>query len=182
MLPVFFEVARRLPQHPFALAAMLVFPSEFYTAFDPPGNVSIYTDATYDLLRQARAALVTSGTATLETALLGVPQLVTYRTGAFNFWLAKKLVEIDYISLVNLIAERPPVVPEYLQVTSEQVDDLANALKPLLDTASPERRAMLAGYADLQVRVGDSGASHRAAEWIHRDCRSLPIDKNQPSN
>lgn len=128
-----------------------------------PSQVALVGGQTYKLLSHAQVALVTSGTATLETALLRVPQVVCYymRCG----WLISRVrpyfLKVPYISLVNLIAGRE-VVPE-LVADGMNVKALRAHLAPLLDNASPVRQAQLQGYADVAVRLGQPGAPQRAA-------------------
>lgn len=140
---------------------------DYYTLFTkghhvtvlPPGN-------TYKLLYNARAALVTSGTATLETALFGVPQVVCYETPLPRLigWLRKQILKVEYISLVNLIAERE-VVRE-LVADSFTVDNIQFELSRLLD-APPYREAMLQGYREVRKRLGTATASANAARLIN---------------
>ena len=117
------------------------------------------------MLQQSHAALVTSGTATLETALLRVPQVVGYfmRGGQFTYSLFRPFIKVDYISLVNLIADAP-VVKELL-VHHFSVENARRALEPLLGE-TPERAAMLSGYDEVAVRLGSPGAPQRAARLI----------------
>ena len=120
------------------------------------------------LLRHAHGALVKSGTTTLETALAGTPMVVAYRTHPITFWLAERLVEVEHVALVNLVAgER--VVPELLQKQVEPAP-LAEALLPLLDEESPERHRVLEGLARVRSRLepearasGDTTAERVAA-------------------
>jgi lipid-A-disaccharide synthase len=117
---------------------------------------------TYLLLSNAHAALVTSGTATLETALFGVPEVVCYKGSAISFMLAKKLVKVNYISLVNLIMDKE-VVKELIQqdFTSE---NLSNELLKILDKEKMEE--MKLQYAELKNKLGASNASAKAAELM----------------
>lgn len=126
---------------------------------------------TYELLRGASAALVTSGTATLETALLGVPQVVCYHTamGRLVSWLRRRFLHVPYVSLVNLIANRE-VVRELVAdgMTESRV---AEELKRILPPDGVGRQAMLDGYAEVSRRLGDVGASRRAAELMVKSLR-----------
>lgn len=121
---------------------------------------------TYELLRESAAALVTSGTATLETALLGVPQVVCYHTGMGRLvsWLRRRFLHVRYISLVNLIANRE-VVRE-LVADGMTASRLVEELKRILPPDGVGRQAMLDGYADIDRRLGGVGASRRAAELM----------------
>jgi lipid-A-disaccharide synthase len=118
---------------------------------------------TYDLLRHSVAALVTSGTATLETALLGVPQIVCYRGNPLSYLIARQLVNVKYISLVNLICDKP-VVPELIQEQFTQVN-LSRELTRILHDHEV-RQDMLDNYQDLRNILGGRGASARAAAGI----------------
>jgi lipid-A-disaccharide synthase len=114
---------------------------------------------TYDLLSQAEAALVTSGTATLETALFQVPEVVCYKGGNLSYQIAKRLIDVKYISLVNLIVDKP-LVKELIQ-NNFNSKELHNELLKLF---LPENRAEIkSGFTELQALMGDAGASQRAA-------------------
>ena len=129
-------------------------------------GVSLVVDETYPLLRASHAAVVTSGTATLETALIGSPQVVCYAVpgGYLPNWIFRRFMKVPYFSLVNLIAGKP-VVKELLGGCLTEAN-LKEALEPLL-TETPRRREMLEGYAEVRRLLGAPGASRRAAEDIH---------------
>jgi lipid-A-disaccharide synthase len=113
------------------------------------------------LLGHARAAIVKSGTTTLEAALAGVPFVVAYRTSSVTFALARRLVRVDHVALANLVAG-DRVVPELLQ-DEVNPEALANAAAPLLDD-TPERRTMLDGLAGIRDQLGGGGASDSVAD------------------
>ncbi|MEY4904417.1 MAG: Lipid-A-disaccharide synthase [Bacteroidota bacterium] len=127
-------------------------------------NIKIVDNQTYNLLANSHAALVTSGTATLETALFGVPQIVCYKGNSLSYFLAKRLVKVKYISLVNLILDAP-VVPELIQ-SDLNIEQLRETLRPLLNENHPHRIEMKAAYATLKNQLGGEGASLRAAKEI----------------
>jgi lipid-A-disaccharide synthase len=116
----------------------------------------------FTIWRAADAALSKSGTSTLEAAVAGCPLVVAYRTGALSYAIAKRVVTIPRIGLVNVVAGRE-VAPEFVQGALEP-RAVANALEPLLEPESPIRRAMLAGLAEVRARLGRPGAAARVAE------------------
>ena len=140
----------------------------FYRALAP--NARIVRGKTYELLATARAALVTSGTATLEAALLGCPQVVCYKMsgGRIVNWLRPYFLKCRWISLVNLIADHE-VVPELIAADMTAAN-VARHLGVLID--GPARTAQLQGYALLRQRIGEPGAPKRAADEII--CRLKP--------
>ena len=135
----------------------------YYEKFTAGKPVSIVYDQTYALLTHSRAALVTSGTATLETALLGVPQVVCYETPIPKViaFLRKHLIKVDYISLVNLIAGKV-IVPELVADTFT-IGNITQELSRILPDGTP-RTVMLDGYAEVKKRLGDKNAPDNAAE------------------
>lgn len=114
------------------------------------------------LLRSASAALVKSGTGTLEAALAGTPFVVAYRMNGLTYSMAKRLVRVPHIALANLVADRR-VVPEFVQDEATP-ENLARALLPLLEEKGPARRAMIAELAAVQGALGRGGAGERVAE------------------
>jgi len=163
MLPVMLKVAERFPGHRFVIAAAPSLPEDFYRGLIGSTPVTLVFGRTYDVLRTAKAALVTSGTATLETALFGVPEVVCYNGGAINVWLARRLVNITYISLVNLIMERE-VVRELIQqdLTPRTLGD---ELDRLLNDATYRTRVE-ADLQALRAKLGGAGASAKAADGM----------------
>ncbi len=128
-----------------------------------PRAIQVEQDAPRLALQHATAALVASGTATLEAAVFDTPLVVCYRLNALSWSLVKRMAKVPFASMVNLIAERQ-VVPEYLQrnMTPER---LANTIEPLLRD-SPERRTMLAAFKKVRNALGQPGVYQRAAEAI----------------
>lgn len=130
--------------------------------FDPDDVSGVrLVDDSRALLRHARAALVKSGTTTLEAAIEGTPFVVAYRTSPLTWLLARRLVRVDHIALANLVADER-VVPEFLQSDVEPAT-LARALVPLLDGGS-ERDLMKSRLAEIRDRLGTPGAAHRVAD------------------
>jgi lipid-A-disaccharide synthase len=162
-LPVMLSVVTSFPEYQFVVAPAPSLPIELYQDLIGSLPVTLAPDGTYQLLRSAKAALVTSGTATLETALWGVPQVVCYRGNPVSFWLAKKLVRIKYISLVNLILDAP-VVTELIQ-EELNTERLRIELTKLLED-TPHLQNMKAQYQQLQTLLGTGCPSDLAATTI----------------
>lgn len=135
---------------------------EFYQQFIKKVNVHLITNKTYDLLSVSTAALVTSGTATLETALFKVPQVVCYKGGWLSYQIGKRLVNLDYISLVNLILDKE-VVTELIQ-DDYNTKELKKELDAILDKS--EREKMFMNYFELENKLGEKGASETTAKLI----------------
>lgn len=165
MLPLMAEVARHYPAYHFVLAAAPSVPDTAYTARLKDSPITVVKGRTYNLLRQAQGALVTSGTATLETALFGVPQVVCYSGSALNVWIAKRLVDIEFISLVNLIMGRE-VVRELIQ-DELNVRTLGAELERIM-TPGTARSTMEKDLTMLREKLGGPGASAKVAQavWI----------------
>jgi lipid-A-disaccharide synthase len=168
MLETMLSVAPKFSDYQFVIAGAPSLDASFYETLiakyqtDLGENVSFVKNETYNLLRKADAALVTSGTATLEVALFGVPQIVCYRTSAVSFWLAKRLIRIKYIALVNLIMNKPLVV-ELIQ-NKLTTDNLTTELHRILQAEN--KQALQAGYTELRGLLGNAGAALRAADAI----------------
>jgi lipid-A-disaccharide synthase len=162
-LPVMLKMAARFPDYQFVIAGAPAQPDELYQEMIGKAPVMLLRNDTYNLLKQARAALVTSGTATLETALFGVPQVVCYRGNPVSFWLARKLVKVPYVSLVNLIMDRE-VVKELLQNDLNE-KALERELKALLEDEA-YREKMHGSYRELWHRLGSGDASEKAAAAV----------------
>ncbi|WP_317196302.1 lipid-A-disaccharide synthase [Hydrotalea lipotrueae] len=164
-LPVMLQVAAHFHNFEFIVAQAPGQDEAFYAPFLAPyQNVSIVKNNTYGLLCSSKAALVTSGTATLETALFGVPEVVCYKGSAVSFAIAKQLVKIKYISLVNLIMDKP-VVKELIQ----QDMNVTNIITELTAILTDEHRLqiMKTDYAALKTLLQAGGhASYKAAKWV----------------
>ncbi len=161
ILPQMLTVQASFPDFQLVVAGVPSLPSSLYESVLQGTPVPIVYGQTHQLLRRARAALVASGTATLETALLNVPQVVCYRANPISIAIARKLVKVPYISLVNLIAGKE-VVKELIQQAFNSVN-LEKELRPLLTEGSPKRTEMLREYELLRRQLGGSGVSERVA-------------------
>jgi lipid-A-disaccharide synthase len=126
-------------------------------------NVAVVHDRTHETLSAATAAVVASGTATVETALLGVPMVVVYRLSTWTYRLGRRLVRVPYYAMVNLIAGRR-VVPELIQ-SDFTPDRVAAELLPLV-SPTEARQTMVAGLAEVRAKLGGTGASGRAADEV----------------
>lgn len=174
MLPVMMEAAAQHPGWRWMIARAPSLPRSLYLDMIPAnGNVTLVEGKTYDLLARARAAVVTSGTATLETALFGVPQVVVYKGNPVSYAIARRIVHVAYISLVNLILDRP-LVTELIQR-----DMNASALKAEVDRLMVEenREKIQAGYRVLKAVLGEKDASAEAAARILQ----MPLPEIQTS-
>lgn len=169
MLPLMVDVAKRYPAYRFVLAAAPSMPDSIYAEGLRGSSITVVKGRTYDLLRTAKGALVTSGTATLETALFGVPEVVCYSGSALNVWIAKRLVDIKFISLVNLIMDRE-VVHELIQ-QDLNVPALCAELERIM-TAGPYRSAMENDLAQLRAMLGGPGASAKVAAAVWKSLGS----------
>jgi lipid-A-disaccharide synthase len=161
ILPAMVSVAAGFPDYQFVVAAMDHLPAELYEGITGSLPVRVINGRTYDLLSVAEAALVTSGTATLEAALFNVPQVVCYRTSAVTYHLAKKFIKVRFLSLVNLIMDRE-VVRELIQNDMSQAR-LHSELQDILVTGY-RHEIMKSDYSELREILGGSGASERVAE------------------
>lgn len=162
LLPVMKTLRRRFPNHKFVIAATPQHPVIFYKKLAP--ELPVVVGQTYALLSEAEAALVTSGTATLETALLKIPQVVCYKTSRFSFAIAKQVVKLAYISLVNLIMDKE-VVAEKIQNECTP-DQLEVALTHILSDKG--RNQLLQDYEVLHKKLGGGGASQTTAQLIYK--------------
>ncbi|MEX2336488.1 MAG: lipid-A-disaccharide synthase [Fulvivirga sp.] len=169
VLPVLGGLVKQFPDQKFAVAAVDNLAEDLYDPIKDNPNVTLFYSHTYDLLAHARAAIVTSGTATLETALWEVPQIVIYRTSGFSYHIAKRLIKVPYISLVNLIADRE-VVKELIQ-DEFTVQKLSYELNKILNEAA-YRKEMIQSYRDLKEQLNIGRASDNAASLMVAHLRS----------
>jgi lipid-A-disaccharide synthase len=162
LLPDMLGVVDAFPAYQFVVAAAPTFTEAYYQQYIGHRNVKLLFDNTYNKLHHAHAALVASGTATLETALFKVPQVVLYRGGTISVGIARMVIKIKFISLVNLIMDRL-VVTELIQAdcTTEKININLEAI-----VAGAARQQMLANYEELSDKMGTAGASERTAKLI----------------
>ncbi len=176
ILPVMAEVVDKFPNYKFVLAVAPSMHVSFYEKFigHTTNKIEFVEGKTYDVLRKATAALVTSGTATLETALFKVPEIVCYKTSRLSYFLAKQLVKIKYISLVNLIVDKM-IVPELIQ-SNCNANKIAKELTEILEGTL--REEMLSNYDGLIHQLGGGGASEKTARLMLNHYREIQKNKN----
>lgn len=162
MLPVMAQMAQKFEDYQFIVAGAPSIEHEFYERLIDPSQIKIIPQDTYSILSIAHAAMVTSGTATLETALLKVPQVVCYKGHWLSYHIAKRIIKLSYISLVNLILDAP-AVPELIQ-SELNPKTLHNNLAHIL--TSHGRNEQLQAYDKLLEKLGPLGASDRVASLI----------------
>jgi lipid-A-disaccharide synthase len=133
---------------------------------EKPSRLDVVCGNARELMRQAEAAIVMSGTATLETALIGTPHILVYKTSAFTYWFARTVVKISHLGLVNIIAGRT-VCPELIQQDATPEALAAETAKLMADT--PERQAMLEGYAEVRRLLGAKKAAENVAAILCGD-------------
>ncbi|MGA0383820.1 MAG: lipid-A-disaccharide synthase [Flavobacteriaceae bacterium] len=176
ILPVMEAVATELTAYQFVIAGA---PSQEKALYDSitDDQLQVVFGATQDLLKVAHIAVVTSGTATLETALIGTPQVVCYKTSPLTFAIAKRLITLRYISLVNLILDRP-CLTELIQN-----DCTPSQLKKALEYLENQevRAKMFEQYAALKTLLGEKGASARAATAIYENTLSAHLQATRLS-
>ncbi|HEA20260.1 MAG TPA: lipid-A-disaccharide synthase [Pricia antarctica] len=168
MLDIMLSIVEDFTHYQFVIGGAPSLQEEFYEPFLTNPNVDFVSNETYNLLEVSYAALVTSGTATLETAIFKVPQVVCYRANWLSYQIAKRIITLEYISLVNLIMEKE-VVKELIQ-DDFNTKNLKIALFKILD--GPAREAQLAAYDVLKQKLGGKGASQKTAELIVKDLQS----------
>ena len=157
-------------EYQFVVAGVSWIAPELYDSFLAGSGVKVLTDRTYELLKHSAAAVVCSGTATLETALIGTPEVVCYRMDEFSYRVAKVFVKIGFISLVNIIMGRE-VVKELIQ--HDMTVELASAeLSRIVEGGSGHER-MMADYGELARIVGGAGASERFARRMVEELKTI---------
>lgn len=170
VLPEMLKMVAHFPDYEFVIAGAPSMTEDDYKPYVGNSEVKIIYGQTYRLVHQAKAALVTSGTATLETALLHTPQVVCYsgEGGAFSYWLFKTFAKVKYISLVNLMLDKEVVTELLMQKLNEK-----NLLRELSGILYDDdlRQQMLADYEEIGCRLGDPGTSERFARMMVEEIR-----------
>jgi lipid-A-disaccharide synthase len=161
LLPIMTAVAKQFNDYQFIVAGTSIFSKEFYSGY-MVHNVKIVFDQTYELLNNSFAGVIASGTATLETALFNVPQVVCYRVNPASFIIGRALVPLKYFSLVNIIMNEE-VVKELLQYNL--VKDISDELSLILNDQK-HRAIMIDNYSKLRLKCGEQGASKRVGELM----------------
>jgi len=170
ILPAMASLQKYYPDYIFAVAGVRTVNPGVYTGILKDTGIEVVYDRTYDLLRNSEAAMVTSGTATLEAAIAGIPQVVCYRTSWLSYRLARMLVKIRFISLVNLIMDRE-IVKELIQhdLNEKKMVSELNSILP----GGWKREVMLKNYAILKDKLSGRGASERIAVDIYNSLKLL---------
>lgn len=161
-LPLFIKLESHFKEYQFIIACAPNINLKLYLSYIKNSSIKLLSNHTYDLLYYSSAAIVTSGTATLETALFNTPQLVCYKTDKITYWLGKKFIKIKYISLVNLILNKPAVV-ELIQ-DDFNLNNLISCLNKLLK--KNELKKINKNYKLLKSKLGGKGASKKTAQLI----------------
>ncbi len=168
MLSVMLSVVSQYPNYQFIIAGAPSQDYSFYKPFIKKNNVRFISNKTYDLLSVSTAALVTSGTATLETALFKVPQVVCYKGNWISYQIAKRVINLKYISLVNLIMDKK-IVTELIQEEFNK-SNLTKELDKILDPY--ERTTFFVDYYELEKKLAGKGASKKTAKLIYNSLKS----------
>lgn len=169
LLTEMLRIVNDYPQYQFIIAGAPSLTADFYQPFIKQDNVKLILNDTYNLLNNAFAAIVTSGTATLETALFKVPQVVVYKANNISYQIAKRIIKLKYISLVNLIMDE--------EIVTELIQNECNTanIKKEFDKVinNSERIKMLAKYHELSEILGGGGASERVMNTINKTLRKI---------
>jgi lipid-A-disaccharide synthase len=161
--PVLADVVKKFPGYQFLVASIKDLPDNLYTPLTQFSNVKLIVEDTYNLLLHARAAIVTSGTATLETGLFKVPQVVVYKGNPISIWVARLVVKVEFISLVNLIAGRE-VIKELIQEKAN-AEEISNELTNLVTNES-YRTKILNDYNEVYRTLDTGSASENTARLM----------------
>jgi lipid-A-disaccharide synthase len=169
MLPLMVRIAKAHPEYEFVVAGAPSQEPDFYESMIGGSGIKLIFGKTYEILHNSHAALVTSGTATLEAAIFKVPQVVCYKGGTLSYLIARTLVKVKFISLVNLIMDRE-VVKELIQ-KDMNAKSLSKAFLKIA-TPGPAREQLLADYEALYEKLGGAGASERTASLMLKTLRA----------
>lgn len=169
MMSIMMEVTKDYPDYQFIVAGANNLSKEYYKNLEQQ-NVKVLFNQTYELMTYAKAGIIKSGTSTLESGLFKLPQVVCYKGGAVSFAIGKRLVKIKYISLVNLIMDKP-IVKELVQndLTAKNISEELN----LLLNDSTYRNTMIQEYEALIQHLGGAGASARIAKYLVDDASQI---------
>ncbi|MCQ2958831.1 MAG: lipid-A-disaccharide synthase [Bacteroidales bacterium] len=159
------SISEKYSDYQFVVAGMSRFSLDFYQKYITASNLSVVFDQTYELLKKSDAAIVVSGSATLETAILNVPEIIVYQTSPITFYLGKLFVKLKNLGLPNLIMEHQ-IVPELLQ-SDMNPKNLASALDSILFDEK-FRNEILDNYAQLRDKLGNEGAAGRVSSLVQK--------------
>lgn len=182
ILPVMLEAAKRLEMKRNNMGFMIAAPSSriaevashiVEASGDKPERTEVVVGRTREALKQARAAMVASGTATIETALMRCPMIVVYKTAALTYWFGRRLVCVPDIGMVNVVAGKR-ICPEFIQEQA-QPDKMAEAMEVILD-GTPERDLMVRELESVARALGEGGSAERAAEIMLEEISAPAVD------
>lgn len=173
MLPLYLRATHKFKKYQLVIAGLSHHKSLYESILTefPDSKALIVYDQNYDILHQARIAVVTSGTATLETALFNIPQVVCYKGNSISYYIAKNLIKIKYISLVNLIMDNE-IVKELIQYESN-IENIEKECEKLLDPSTRNRNTMKQSYKILHSKLGDGNSIPRIADYLDNEWKNL---------
>lgn len=171
VLPLMLSMQQHFPEIQFVVAAAPGLPDDFLNSLSKNHNTTIVRNQTYSLLTHSRAALVTSGTASLETALFGVPEVICYKGGWISYHIARRLIKVKYIGLANLIMDRL-VMKELIQGDFNATNLRAELHNLLFDQQTRQR--MAADYQALREKLGETGVMQRTARMMYNRLKNHP--------
>ena len=165
MLPTMMKMKESFPAYQYVIAGAPGVEEDYYNTFENSSSFKLVFDQTHDLLRESHCAMVTSGTASLETALFMIPEVVCYKGNEISYQIAKWLINVDYICLVNLILDKPVVVELIQDEFNER--NLRKSLGALLEDEEV-RNNILKEYTHLNDLLTETGASQKVATQIDK--------------
>ena len=163
IIPLYAEIADKFKQLDFAVAAVNTLDKELYRPMEGKKNVKVIFNQTYQIFNKSWAALVASGTATLETALFDIPQIVCYKTNPLSYWIAKNLAHVKWISLVNIILNKY-AIEELLQKNFNK-EKIEEGLRKIVYNEDYRKYVRMV-YSELRDKLGNKGASEKVAKRI----------------